>query len=726
MLSAKSLDNYLRLGIIFIIQALFLITPLIWTAETSELFEFPKMLWVYALAVMAGGLFIWRMALNRRWLIRRTLLDWVLLFFLGSQVLSTMFSIDTHTSIFGYYSRFHGGLLSTLAYLTLYYTAVSTFSKREVWLTVRSILGGAVIGALYAFPEHFGYSPSCLMITGNFDVACWVQDVQTRVFGTFGQPNWLAAYLIAVGFLPLSLGFDWFTRQETVAAKFRGVVKKVKGDVKQIDERQFKLIGYGLVFLLFASVLMFTKSRSGLLGFSLGFGILGAGLIYLYRQAWKQPLGLIAGAGVTITLLFFIFGGPVTTQLTNLLDGGGEPVAEQTEAVGGTQLEVGGTESGTIRRIVWQGAVDLFKKYPLFGSGVETFAYGYYNVRPVEHNLVSEWDFLYNKAHNEFLNILSTTGLVGLISYLSIMGAFTYLVVRGFLNNRLGTRERLLGLALLSGFWALAVSNFFGFSTVPVALVFFLFPALAGVALAESEAEEAMVKPRPVDGGEWIIGGIILVVVMVLLGQVYRLYAADKAYAKGKKFADADRLAQAIPFLQEASVKLKNEPVYTEQLSLVAAKAAAVLQQSEQATEAAQMARQAAALSDKTMSLNKVHLNYYKTRARVFVYLSQVNPQYIETARDALVEALRLAPTDAKILYNLALLYDQTGDDETALQLYEETIKLKPNYEGARMSLAQFYQKIEEPELAAEEYRYVLENLNPQNPAAIEGLEKVK
>jgi putative inorganic carbon (hco3(-)) transporter len=75
-----------------------------------------------------------------------------------------------------------------------------------------------------------------------------------------------------------------------------------------------------------------------------------------------------------------------------------------------------------------KGAWELTKKYPLFGSGVETFAYSYYNVRPVEHNLVTEWDFLYNKAHNEFLNYAATTGFVG-SRCLFIFSRFISLVV---------------------------------------------------------------------------------------------------------------------------------------------------------------------------------------------------------------------------------------------------------------------------------------------------------
>ena len=66
----------------------------------------------------------------------------------------------------------------------------------------------------------------------------------------------------------------------------------------------------------------------------------------------------------------------------------------------------------------------MASKYPLFGTGVETFAYSYNFVRPLTHNLTSEWDYVYNKAHNEYFNYLATTGFIGLISYLFIDNCF--------------------------------------------------------------------------------------------------------------------------------------------------------------------------------------------------------------------------------------------------------------------------------------------------------------
>jgi O-antigen ligase len=316
------------------------------------------------------------------------------------------------TSWFGYYTRFNGGLLSTLTYVSLYYLIVEYFNAKQLIKLVKTgiLVGGLV--ALYAIPEHFGVS-SCLLITKTVGVSCWVQDVQSRVFGTFGQPNWLAAYLITL--LPLVTA--WLA----------------------ITKKTLSKLGLSLLWLMFLAGVLFTQSRSGILGLGIGVGI------WLFLTLWSwfwqpkltetQPhisfrkkfqtnwiwIGLsLGGLG-----LIGWFGTPFSPNLANLWSKSFNSTPNlnlpiKAAAQTGTKLDVGGTESGEIRKIDWSGALAVWRRYPVFGSGVETFAYSYYQDRPLNHNNVSEWDFLYNKAHNELLNYLATSGLVGLGSYLAL------------------------------------------------------------------------------------------------------------------------------------------------------------------------------------------------------------------------------------------------------------------------------------------------------------------
>jgi len=173
-----------------------------------------------------------------------------------------------------------------------------------------------------------------------------------------------------------------------------------------------------------------------------------------YKNKFKFVKGFLI-LNFSFLILFFIFSSPFTVHRSLIT------------VPSGPALETGGTESGSIRKYVWLGAIEIVKHYPILGTGPETFAFSFPMYKPIEHNLTSEWDFIYNKAHNEFLNYLANTGLLGFLSYLLLI---IFSVIIFWKSKRFD---------LLSGYIAILITNFFGFSIVPVSLLFFLFPAFA-------------------------------------------------------------------------------------------------------------------------------------------------------------------------------------------------------------------------------------------------------
>ncbi len=435
--------------------ALFFAVPLVFSASSSELFEYNKMMLTYGLTIIIVAAWIVKMAQSGKWQIRRTPLDIPIALYLVSHLLSTVFSIDPHVSIWGYYSRFHEGLLATISYLALYYAAVSNLTRQHVIKILTVSFVSAAIVAIYGTLEHFGHSVSCLLITGNFGVDCWVQDVKTRVFATLGQPNWMAAYLDILILLSL------------------GLIEKGQS-LKRSD--LFKIHPLLLPALLFAG-LLFTKSRSGLLGQAAGLAVFSLFQWSSWQRFWK--------VGAVFLLLIVAFGLPLAQtekySLENLLSPKSSATASPAAPNPG-YLDVGISESGDIRKVVWTGAFKIWQRYPLLGSGVETFAYAYYKDRPVEHNMLSEWDFLYNKAHNEYLNLLATTGTFGFLAYLSIVFVFSYRVLKFTIynlqsKNNFQIENFKFQIALFVAWVSILVTNFFGFSVVIIGLFFFLIPA---------------------------------------------------------------------------------------------------------------------------------------------------------------------------------------------------------------------------------------------------------
>src|SRR5664279_2413108 len=130
---------------------LFFLVPLIFWSSTSELFEFNKMWVTFGLTIIIAAAWFTKMTLEKRIIIQKTPLDIYLLLFLFSQIISTLFSLDSHVSWWGYYSRFNGGLFSTICYIFLYYAFVTNLTIKHVLKTLTVSLVTGLIVALCGF-----------------------------------------------------------------------------------------------------------------------------------------------------------------------------------------------------------------------------------------------------------------------------------------------------------------------------------------------------------------------------------------------------------------------------------------------------------------------------------------------------------------------------------------------------------------------------------------------
>ena len=673
---------------------LFILVPLILTPWNYELFEFNKMVATYGLTVIIVGAWMVKMIAERQLRVTRTPLDIPIAIFVASQLVSALFSIDPHVSWFGYYSRFNGGMFSILSYVLLYYAFVTNLKDVGRLLTVA--LGTAAVVAFYGMLERMG-----------IDKHLWVQDVQSRVFSTLGQPNWLAAYLVALA--PIAMAMTMLNATWPMANR----------NIKTII---LSIWHWALVILLFL-VLLLTRSRSGLLGFAvvdiLFWGILATSLRSL-NALRKKILKQAAVLHVVFALIVFFNGISIEKvdswitfrgwldRFTRIQTAAPKPTA----APSGTALESGGTESGTIRKYVWQGAINAWKsstKTKLIGTGTETFAFAFYQYRPAEHNITSEWDFLYNKAHNEYLNYLATTGVFGLGSYLLLIGSFIFWFAKAQ-SSKFKTQKFviwILCLGLFSGWTSILVTNFFGFSVVVVQLLFFLIPAF--IFIISQEHHDEIVKPlRPPRWAIWvtIAGGAYL---FISIGKYWR---ADTHYAAGYRFARAGQYAAAQDSDAKA-IKLKpGEPVYRDELASTLASLAVTAGEQQNATIAADLAKRSLAESDRAIQISPKNVNFWKTRTKLFYMFAALDPAMNQAAVEALSRAYLLSPTDPKIAYNLAILYGRDANYDKALEHLMRAKELKQNYRDAYFGLYVFYTELKKPDLARAELQQYLDTVD--------------
>ena len=674
------------------------------------------MILVYLLTVIIVGAWALKtindkesFSLSKRLTINHTPLDIPLLLFLLANILSTIFSIDKHTSIWGYYSRSNGGLISLISYLLLYWAFVSNIKKDQINTLLKFGLLSGLIVSLWGIFEHFGVSPSCVILRQELNASCWVQDVQARVFATLGQPNWMASYLGMLIFPALYLTLTAKTKRQTII--------------------------YYLLSIIYYLGFTFTYSRGGFAG-------LLVGLAVFFALTYKENLtsiwrGVTARRGsrqeaaanemskdarrdtelagprairILVAFLFIniLFGSALTRfNFFHLLPTSTSEVTSSTSEVKSslTQLESGGTESGQIRWIVWQGALDIFKHYPIFGSGVETFAYSYYQYRPVAHNLTSEWDFLYNKAHNEFLNYLATTGIVGLGTYLLVIGVFlcwsikNIVIARNEVTNQslqltrsprslsLARDDVLLIVALLAAYISYLVSNFFGFSTVSTALFFFLFPALAFVA---SDSLSTLHLPLSIIYRyRKIFSLAVIVVTCYLLLVTSRIWYADTLFASGMHSAESGNTGQAYNSLNLATT-IRNNPYYLSELASAAASSALALEDTD-ATLSGTLKEAAIIGTEEVLAENPKNISFWRTAIRTYYDLTLIDDSLNQKLLSVFDTTISLAPTDPKLLYNKAIVLGTLDRNDEAIEMLKKAIELKPNYTDAYFALGLFY-----------------------------------
>jgi len=620
----------------FLISILFFLTPLLFTSITSELFEVPKMFFVYLITLLIVFFHLLNWLKGKIPLFSKNRLIIPLLIFFSSQLVSTFFSIDTHTSIFGYYSRLNGGLLSLTFYSLLFIILPLYFTPKFRDKIINIILGSAFLVSTYGILQHFG-----------IDKHLWVQDVQSRVFSTLGQPNWLAAYLCIL--LPFAL--DKFLNSKILS---------------------LKSVLYLLLVLNFYLCLLFTKSKSGIFA-----AIISMAIYFIIKLFQKTNYILL-----TIPLLIFlstslIINNPIKDYLF--------PPKISSPIDQNTTINI--TPSEDIRKIVWTGSIDLWKAFPLFGTGPETFAYSYYWTRPASHNLTSEWDFLYNKAHNEYLNYLATTGTFGFLSYLVLIISFLFFIFPSPY--------------ILAAFISILITNFAGFSVVVTSLFFFLLPLF----VLKSNPQTT---PKPKPKFSYFLA---IPFFLFLIFKILSLFLADIAYNQSQISSARQQYELSKSFINTALSLRPKEATFHSHAATVNLKLEDI--------------SGAINHSNTAITLCPASTNLWKERAQLFSELSLINAQYFSYAIDALEKCALLAPSDAKTFYLLGRFYEAASQNDLAIKNYQQALTLKSNYDHASFALATLYfNQKDYPE--AQKYFEITLKYAPTNSKAREYLELIK
>lgn len=353
------------------------------------------------------------------------------------------------------------------------------------WLLVGALLSrrwarrgwGAALLAAAAFEGLYGFRRWMAR-----DLTIWgreVPDSAGRLRGTFVNPDHLATYFLIA--LAVCFAWGWWALRAARRSP-------------TLELRLVLLVPPAVAWLVFFVGIAFTGSRAALVA-ALG-GTLAQALLAVWggwgprrprradgergrrREAVRKArVGVAAGLAVLVVGLGVVAWVGYEQGLGRLL--------------GTSSFEL----STNVRFVVYDQTLDLWQRFPLWGSGLGTFRDAYPLIQP--RSVGGTWAH----AHSDPLELLLTTGLVGTLIAFGGVLALLYGLLRS-LGRGLRTEDRAAALAALGAVAAVAAQECLDFGlTLPANAM--TLAVLCGAALGverrrleRPDPEQGLTEPR--------------------------------------------------------------------------------------------------------------------------------------------------------------------------------------------------------------------------------------
>ena len=434
--------------------------------------------------------------------------------------------------------------IEIIAYFTIFYFLVSqlfhNLDSPYYFLEVVSYTG--LITAVYGIAQFFMHY---FILHKDF----------FRVSASLIHPNFLAGYLIAV--IPLTLGFFL-------------VCPKSK-----------KKLAYALSLIAQFICLILTLSRSAII--SIGVSLLFFSIIWL-RHAQKPIKSKIKKENCIYFFLFISLAIFAFLLLINKL-----PRSEIDRLT--TFNKSSKLNTIRMRRLEWKGALELIKKKPIIGYGPGSFSAVFPSNQPSDFaSLTVERNEFLRHAHNEYLEIFSETGFLGLITFLYIIFC-TLLLGFNSLKVKEGTKAQrhkgteaeishkknenshavkgnekdnyiyFILLGLIFGFFSLCLHMIFSVSyrSLPVGVIFwFYIGAISGFSQCKKE-KECILTPKRLYAFTALFFSLFVLLFFSMKKSISQV-KSESSFYKGLVDYKAGRLKEALSHMERALDNNKYKP----------------------------------------------------------------------------------------------------------------------------------------------------------------------
>jgi len=286
--------------------------------------------------------------------------------------------------------------------LVIYLLVASEMSESDARMTLAALLTAGTLEGLLGIYQFVGrVGPPGFALMGRY----------MRAHGTFDQPNPYGGYLGLL--LPLSYGL--------VLTGWRGAWERAR----EREYRHLALWGLAVVALVvMLTALIMSWSRGALVGFVAGVALV---IVAQGRRMWVMA--------VLVGLALVLVGQDLPAFLPDDLLGRATSIVDYLDIESLRSVEITDENFAMVERVAhWVAALRMFDRSPWLGVGTGQYATVYPEVA------LPRWQAPLGHAHNYYLNVLAESGMVGLASYLAMLGAALWAVCRA-LRKAMGWRR---------------------------------------------------------------------------------------------------------------------------------------------------------------------------------------------------------------------------------------------------------------------------------------------
>lgn len=693
-----------------------LVMPFLYSRLTTENFLTPKEFFTKMLVGVLCGLLFAKVFFNKKPQIARTKLDIPIILFLAFMFVSIFYSGNIASGF-----RDYREVICVMLLFPIVVNVVRARWQLELllWTVMFTGLATSLIGIMETYNWYFVLDPVYVIRYVKDEVLAGVIDpnkfyiplfpqlaskdyAMTSVVSTFGNRNYLGTFAMFTAFVPLSFFFYY------------------KGKV-------MKMISLSL-FALLLSGLYVSRCRAALIGIGIGVGYMI--LMMLLNDRNKKLIkrnALFFSVAVSIIFVALLL---VSVKTLQNLDT--ENMFDKIKKTFTLDRSVSNTYE---RMWVWHGNNEAFSKSIvtwIFGRGFASFKH-FFPLQEAEtlseRNKETFTPVTFRQAHNDWIQVLSEMGLVGLVLLLFILYRF-FGIIQASLRKEIfekedgemtGDQMLLIGLTAAMVSQLLAALPDFPFHRIETAAFAILFlgliPVLTDTDFFKKHTEKTQINIE--QGSAAFMGALFLFSALMNLYFEFRSWKADcnaRAAEMFMKSQSREALAKAkMLLLQGIDLDpLPGDPYL---------KLAGIYQQENDHKTALYYADKAW----DNINFNARSTYHSVTFRKLHIYYHLLNN--LPEARKYANEGLHLTAGDARSIYymyagKIAVDMLPTADDpELKKELLEESqnyLVKAAKYDNfslqANAALAISYATAEKWHEARETARLVSQNVNDRDP----------